>query len=189
MPILFYALSLRGSRRREAQVRASALPHNDTLTGLSREGTLLHRLVGALERCHTLEHACVLMGVRIANFDNIAAEYGRDTAERVLVVSASLLRGVIGDVDMAARVGEHSFALLIEGPATPADATSRAQQLIASGLRHSPALPPGLTIKFMVAVAMLPDREMDAASSLRWVVDAVNAIPADARKLIRALNF
>lgn len=189
MPILFYALSLRGTRRREAQVRASALAHNDTLTGLARERTLLQRLAAALERCAALGHACVLMGVRIANYESIVAEYGRDTAERVLVISASLLRNVIGDVDMAARVGDHAFALLVEGPATPADATSRAQQLVASGLRHSDALPAGLTIKFLVAVALLPDKELDATGSLKWVVDAVNAVPADARKLIRPLNF
>jgi hypothetical protein len=35
MPILFYALSLRGTRRREAQVRASALSRTDPLTGLA----------------------------------------------------------------------------------------------------------------------------------------------------------
>lgn len=189
MPILFYALSLRGIRRRDTHVRASALAHSDALTGLARERTLLQRLAGALDRCVALKHACVLMGVRIANYDGIVAEYGRDTAERVLVISASLLRNVIGDVDMAARVGDHAFALLIEGPATPADATSRAQQLVASGLRPSDALPAGLTIKFLVTVALLPDRQLDAAGSLKWAVDAVDAMPADARKLIRALNF
>src|SRR6185436_13182037 len=35
MPILFYALSLRGSRRRESQLRAAALAHHDALTGLA----------------------------------------------------------------------------------------------------------------------------------------------------------
>ena len=189
MPILFYALSLRGSRRREAQVRASALTHNDTLTGLARERTFLQRLGAALERCVTLRHSCVLMGVRIANYDGIAAEFGRDTAERVLVICASLLRKVIGDVDMAARVGDHSFALLVEGPATRSDATSRAQQLVASGLRQSDALPPGLTIKFLVTVALLPERDLDAAASLKSVIDAVASMPPDARKLIRPLNF
>lgn len=134
MPILFYALSLRGSRRREAQVRAAALSHNDALTGLAHGRILLQRLDNALVRCRALKHACALMAVKISNFESIAAEFGRETADKVLVIAASLLRRAITDVDLAARVGEHEFALLLEGPTTTENAMSRAQQLIASGL-------------------------------------------------------
>jgi diguanylate cyclase (GGDEF)-like protein len=189
MPVLFYALMLRGSHRREARVRAAALARNDTLTGLAHTRTFLQRLDGALQRCSALKHACAVLVARIANYDAILAEYGRDTAERALVVTASHLRGVAGDVDMAARVGDHTFALLIEGPATPQEATSRAQQLVASGLRPSEALPHGLVLKFHVAAAMLPERRLDADSALAWLHEAAGAIRADSRKLIRPLNF
>jgi diguanylate cyclase (GGDEF)-like protein len=189
MPILFYALSLRGSRRREAQVRASALARNDALTGLAHTRTFLQRLDAALQRCTTLKHACSLLTVKIANHHAIVAEFGRDTAERSLVVAASLLRGVTGDIDMAARVADHTFALLIEGPTTTDQATSRSQALVASGLRETDALPAGLVLKFHVAVAMLPDRQLDAEGSLAWLQEAVNSIPPDSRKLIRPLNF
>lgn len=189
MPILFHALSLRGSRRREAQARAATLSRNDTLTGLAHTRSFLQRLETALQRCAALKHTCALLAVKIANYDAIVAEFGRDTAERALVVSASYMRTATGDVDMAARVGDHFFALLLEGPATTQEAGSRAQQLVASGLRTSDALPPGLTLKFHIAVAMLPDRQLDAESALRWMQDAVNAIPFDSRKLIRPLNF
>jgi diguanylate cyclase (GGDEF)-like protein len=189
MPILYYALSLRGSRRREAQSRAAALTRHDTLTGLAHTRTFLPRLESALARCADLKHACALLGVKIANYEAIIAEYGRDTAERALVVTTSVLRNVATDMDMAARVGDHQFALLLEGPATPQEATSRAQQLVAGGLRQSPALPPGLTLKFQVAVALLPDRHLDANASLDWLVETANSAWPDARKLIRALNF
>ena len=189
MPILFYALSLRGNRRREAQVRAAALSHNDPLTGLAHTRTLLQRLESAILRARGLKHACALMAVRISNFDALAAEFGRDTADRALVVAASLLRHAITDIDLAARVGEHEFALLLEGPTTTENALSRAQQVVAGGLRSAPALPPGTTLKFFVTVALLPDRDLDAAGSLKWLQDTVNAMPADSRKLIRPLNF
>jgi two-component system, sensor histidine kinase LadS len=189
MPILFYALSLRGSRRREAQVRAAALSHTDPLTGLAHGRTLLQRLESAIVRARSLKHACALMAVRISNFDALAAEFGRETADRALIVAASLLRRAITDVDLAARVGENEFALLLEGPTTTENALSRAQQLVASGLRAAEALPPGTTLKFHVAVALLPDRDLDAAGSLQWLRDGVNAMPPDARKLIRPLNF
>ncbi len=189
MPILFYALSLRGSRRREAQVRAAALSHNDALTGLAHKQTFLQRLDSALARSTSLKHACALLGVKIANYDRISTEFGRETGERALVIAASLLRGAITDVDMAARVGDHEFVLLLEGPATTEDATARAQQLVASGLRSSDALPAGLVLKFHVAVALLPDRGLNAEDSLTWLLAGVNAMRPETRKLIRPLNF
>jgi diguanylate cyclase (GGDEF)-like protein len=189
MPILFYALSLRGSRRREAQVRAAALAHNDALTGLAHTRTLLQRLDSALVRCRALKHAGALMAVKISNFESIAAEFGRETADKSLVVAASLLRRAITDIDLAARVGEYEFALLLEGPTNTEIAISRAQQVIASGLRSSDALPPGTTLKFHVAVALLPDKDLDSRGTVKWVLDSVNAMRPDARKLIRPLNF
>jgi GGDEF domain-containing protein len=105
------------------------------------------------------------------------------------VVAASLLRRAITDVDLAARVGDNEFMLLLEGPATPEAAMSRAQQVVASGLRPSGALPPGLTLRFHVAVGMLPEQELDAAASVRWVLEGVAGMPSDARKVIRPLNF
>jgi len=189
MPILYYALSLRGSRRREAQVRTSALSRNDPLTGLAHSRTLLQRLDGAVARARGLKHACALLVVSISNFDAVVAEFGREAADRALVLTASLLRHAIADIDLAARVGEHDFALLLEGPTTTENALSRAQQVVASGLRPADALPPGTTLKFHVAVALLPEQELDASNSLEWVIEGVHAMPPDARKLIRPLNF
>ena len=189
MPILFYALSLRGSRRRESQLRAAALAHHDALTGLAHSRTLLERLDDALNRAHSLRQSCALLGVTIANVDAIVSEFGRDTLDRVLVVTASYLRRAITDVDLAARVGEHEFVLLLDGPTTAQATISRAQQVVASGLRETDALPPGLSIKFHVAAALLPHQDMGATSTLRWVLDGAKSIAADARKLIRPMNF
>jgi two-component system, sensor histidine kinase LadS len=189
MPILFYALTLRGNRRRESQVRASALSSNDVLTGLAHTRTLIQRLDSALVRARNLKHACALMAVKVSNLDAIASEHGRDAADAALVVAASLLRNAITDIDLAARVGDQDFAVLLEGPTTTENAMSRAQQVVAAGLRSSDALPAGTTLKFFVAVALLPDKDFDANGSLKWLLDAVHAMSPGARKLIRALNF
>jgi two-component system, sensor histidine kinase LadS len=127
--------------------------------------------------------------VKLSNFDAILAEHGRETADAALVIAASLLRNAITDVDLAARVGDHDFALLLEGPTSTENAMSRAQQVVAAGLRSSDALPAGTTLKFFVAVALLPDKDLDAGGSTKWLLDAVRAMSPGARKLIRALNF
>ena len=124
MPILFYALSRRGSRRREAQLRASALPRTDALTGLADRRSLLQRLEAALARARNQRHPCALVVAKLANYDAIAARHGRDTLDRALVVTASHLRRAAADVDLAARAGEREFALLIEGPTTADQASS-----------------------------------------------------------------
>lgn len=189
LPLLFYALSLRTSHRREAELRASALTRHDVLTGIAHERTLLQRLKGAIERAQSLKQQCALMVLNISNFDALTAEFGRETADRALVVAASLLRRAATDIDLEARVGEHEFALMLESPINAENAMNRAQELVARGLRSSTALPAAATIKFHVAVALLPHETLDATASLRWLVEAVNAMPADARKLIRPMNF
>jgi diguanylate cyclase (GGDEF)-like protein len=189
MPILFYALSLRGSRRREADVRAAALSRTDALTGLAHTRSFVHRLESSLARCRRQNHACALLGIKLVNHGALVTEFGADVAERALVVTASVLRSAITDIDLAARVDTHEFALLLEAPTTPEAAIECAQQVIARGLQQSGALPPTALLRFNVAAAMLPDKDFDAAGSLKWLHEAVNAIRPNARRAIRSLNF
>ncbi|MBX3657006.1 MAG: diguanylate cyclase [Ramlibacter sp.] len=189
MPILFYALSLRGTMRREAQVRAAALPRSDPLTGLTPMQPLLQRLEGAMARATSQAHSCALLVVRLANLDSIVLEHGREAGDRALVLATSLLRHVVTDVDLVARVGEQQFALLLDGPTTEAAAQACATRVVASGLRESEALPGGVTLRFHVAAAILPDGPRDAASSLKWLQDVVAEMAKDTRKSIRAMNF
>ncbi|MCG2591754.1 diguanylate cyclase [Ramlibacter sp. XY19] len=189
MPILYYALQRRSARRRESQLRAAALSHTDALTGLPHRGTFLERLETALARARNSKQPLALMGVRIANLQAIAEEFGRDAVEKALVVAASQLRRCITDIEMVARVGENEFALLMEGPLDGPTVTSRAQQVVASGLRQTEALPAALTLKFHVTAALLPHGELDGVATLQWVLDALDQFAADARKLIKPLNF
>ncbi|MEJ5989819.1 7TM diverse intracellular signaling domain-containing protein [Ramlibacter sp. PS3R-8] len=189
LPILYYALNIRLMARREGELRASALSRSDALTGLPHLQALVERLDTSLAHARGQKQQLGLMAVRISNLDAIAEEFGAEYAERALVVAASHLRRVIVDFDMAARVGEREFALLLEAPVTPQLATSRAQQVVASGLRQVEALPAALTLKFHVAVALLPEPQLDGAASLRWVMEGLDQLTPDTRKLIRPLNF
>lgn len=189
MPILFYALNLRAARRREAQLRASALPRTDALTGLADRRSLLLRLDDSLARARSLEHSCALMLVKLSNHDQISSEYGRDTLDRALIVTGAYMRRAANDIDLAARVGDREFALLIEGPTTADAVGSRAQQVVAWGLRQTQALPPDVVLRLSVAVAMLPDEQPDAETTLQWLSVALAAIRPDARKQIRSVNF
>jgi diguanylate cyclase (GGDEF)-like protein len=190
MPILFYALARRGARRRESELRASALPHTDALTGLADRRTLLQRMDTTLQRARGQKQTCGLLVAQLVNHDAIAAEYGRETLDRALVVTGSHLRRLATDIDLTARVGEREFALLLDGPTTADGLVSRAQQLVASGLRQAPALPPDMTLRLHVVMATLPEpQHPDAASSLQWALAGLGGGRPESRKPIRALNF
>ena len=189
MPILFYALTLRGSRRREADVRSAALSRTDAMTGLAHHRSLLQRLESSLPRCVRQKHSCALLAIKLVNWEAIVGEFGREAGEKSLVVTASILRSTITDIDLAARVDNHEFMLLLEGPASAGSANECAQQVIARGLQHNEALPPTVALRYNVAVAMLPDKDFDAAGSIKWLRDAVNGMRPEARRQIRALNF
>lgn len=189
LPILYYALNLRLMARREADLRAGALSRTDALTGLPHRQAIIERLDTSLAHARGQKQNCALLGVRISNLDAIAEEFGREAAEKALVVAASHLRRTIVNFDMAARVDQREFAVLLEAPMTPQTVTSRAQQLVASGLRQIEALPAALTLKFHVTAAMLPVPELDGEASLGWVIDGLDQMNHEVRKLIRPLNF
>ncbi|MDB5752202.1 MAG: diguanylate cyclase [Ramlibacter sp.] len=189
LPLLFYALHVRSMAARESQLRTAALSRTDALTGLPHRRGLLQRLETSLTRSRGLKQPCALLGVRVSNLDAIIEEFGRNAAEQALVVAGSHLRRAIDDIDMAARVGEREFAVLLECPTTTEIVASRAQQIVASGLRQIDALPAALTLKFHVAVALLPHRDLDASATLEWVMEGLDQITPDARKLIKPLNL
>ena len=133
-----------------------------------------------------------LVGIRLsprASGNSAITATGKKPSAITLVLAASRLRRCVADVDMAARVGEHQFALLLEGPTTDVVAQDCATRVVASGLRESEALPAGVTLRFHVAVAMLPDDRRDAAGSLQWLLALVNDMAQDQRKSIRTANF
>jgi len=189
LPVLYYAMHRRLMARRESEVRARALSRTDALTGLPHRRGMVERLQSSLAHARGQKQNCALLGVRISNLDAIALEFGKDAAEKALVIAASHLRRTSVDFDLAARVGEREFAVLMEAPVTPEAVTSRAQHVVASGLRPMEALPAALTLKFHVTAAILPVSALDGEGTLSWVIEALDQITPGAKKLIRNLNF
>jgi diguanylate cyclase (GGDEF)-like protein len=188
-PILFYGLYQRLSQRREADVRSRALAQNDPLTGLSHTRVLMRRLQDALLRARRYQQQCAFLLVDFTNYPSIQQNHGREAAERSLVVAASRLRVVIRDIDTAARIGEHLFALLLEAPAADKDLLAVATHAVARGLRDSPVLPPGETLRFRVVVALLPWDDYNAEQVVDWMRAGLHAMDPKSTKTIHPLNF
>jgi two-component system, sensor histidine kinase LadS len=212
VPILMYALVRRSASLRDMRVREQALLQQDALTGLADQRRFFSRLHSSLLRARGYRHRLGLLHVRLTNYAHIQREFGAQTANAALLLTASQLRNVSRDVDMPVRLQsmdastyildsstsiEADFALLIEGPATSALLIEKATQLLAQSLRPSEALPVGLQPKLKISVALLPDDQADAlgedaAMQYQWItslVDLAQRNEKDARKTIHALNF
>lgn len=192
-PLLFYGLLQRSSLQHEAQTRARALALTEPLTGLTNRHNGMLRLHESLVRAQRYNHSIALLLIDLDNHDWFEREHGREVADRALVLTGSLLRGVARDVDTATRVDDSSFALLMEGPVRAAQAVAAATQILAGGLRPSTQLPIGTTLRFKIVVAMLPEPGLellqDAQAHLQWLRGALNDLRADKRKSIHTVNF
>ena len=192
-PLLFYGLLRRTAQRREARARAAALAQTEPLTGLSNQHTFEARLQEALLRSKRYQHRSALLMVDLSNHGWFAKEHGRQIADYALVLTSSCLRKLARDIDIAARVGDSEFALLIEGPVTAAQAVAAATQLVAHALQPSDLLPVGSHLKLHVAIAMVPDAQCgaqpDAALHLAYMLKSLREMPANTRKSIKTVNF
>jgi two-component system, sensor histidine kinase LadS len=195
MPILLYGLIRRSASRREGQARAAGLPTRDALTSLYNTRGLLRRIHGALTRATRFRHQYGLILVELSNYEWFAREHGREMGERALVLLANRLQYIARDVDAAARIDDHHFILLIEGPCPATLAIKIATQIAASAHRPTDLLPVGASLKLRITCALLPDANSlasghdDASAQLGWLVHRSEALVANPLKLVRTLNF
>lgn len=192
-PLLMFGLLRRFSIRNEARTRARTLDLTEPLTGLSNRYNFMMRLHNSLVRATRYSHQSALLLIDLDNHDTFELEHGREISDRALVLTGSRLRLVARDVDTAARIGNHQFALLMEGPVEPAQAVAAATSIVAAGLRPSSLLPASSSLRFKVVVALLPDAKAeplpDAQAQLDWMHIELMGIPPERRKTIQTLNF
>lgn len=192
-PILLLALLQRSQVLHESQARARALERTEPLTGLTHRHHFLVRLHHSMVRAQRYGHSSALLLIHLDNHRELLAEYGREIADRALVIAASVLRSQARDVDTAARVDDDSFALLMEGPVRDEHAVATATALLAAGLRPSERLPVGETLRFKVVMALLPDSTQepgrDAQACVDWLQQGMQSLAEERHKAILRLNF
>lgn len=187
MPLLFFGLSRRLSEQTSAIGRARSLDVTDPLTGLVARARLLRLVQGALERLRPGRHFALVV-VDMANYPALAREFGREVADRALVLAAARLRTVVREGDVVARVGPQHFALLLESPCQLDEANAIATHVVAQGLRPSGTLPGVDSLRFHVVLAIAPVGGRDAEGLLGHLLQELEQITLDARKTIRILR-
>ncbi|NJM43600.1 MAG: diguanylate cyclase [Brachymonas sp.] len=195
VPLLLFALIKRSSRQRDVLVREHALKQQDALTGLADERRFVSKLHSSLLRARRFGHRLGILHVCLANHVHISKEFGEQTANTALLLTANQLRSICREIDMPARLEGQQFALLIEGPVNTARVIEMATHLLAQSLRPSDLLPVGTQAKLLISAAMLPDEQADdlsedATTQYQWLLtQAELQQQSDSKKAIRSLNF
>ena len=193
VPILFYGLHRRMSQRRELRVRAHALGSSDPLTGLHASPVLVARLHQSLGKSDGTHQPLGLLLINLSNLPHLQKTYGRDTADRALVMAADRIRAIAHATDTVARVGESQFALLMARPTSAAATSAVATKILASGLRLSHQLPDAEPLLFHIAVGLLDASgaatPVTSAGYLAAMLQAAKDMDDGSRKAIRQVNL
>lgn len=192
-PILFYGLHRRVSQRSEPRARVTALRTTDPLTGLHTGPVLVDKLRQALDTAGRYPQPFALLLVNLTNLSQLQSQYGREVADRSMVMAAARLRAVARPADTVARVGDSQFGLLLEGPISAPDANAVATKILASGLRQSSQLPDAETLAFHIAIGHLSGNDGvapgDAGACLAHMLQALKDMNDGSRKAIRLVKL
>jgi diguanylate cyclase (GGDEF)-like protein len=185
IPLLLIALYLRSRERRDNQVRVGALSRVDPLTGAANHRVMLDRLEHLLHHQQRDPETGVVLRVRIANIQEIRADYGLQVAQTALVHAGACITHVIREGDTVARHRDGDFVVILEGHFARDQVSEIGQRLIARGLAPSDILPPGTVLQLKVAVAAKPFKAQGVALLLQALETAVSELAARPGKALR----
>lgn len=115
---------------KEAEQKLSRLARFDALTGLPNRSHLRDRLDQALRRGDRSGRAMALIRLDIAGFREINDALGHLGGDAVLKEVAARLMRCCRTTDLAARLGDNEFAVLMEGLAEPDESRLVAAKLM-----------------------------------------------------------
>jgi diguanylate cyclase (GGDEF)-like protein/PAS domain S-box-containing protein len=169
--------------QKEAEHMLSRLARFDALTGLPNRSHLCERLTDALHRGDRSGRALALIRLDIARFREINDALGHLGGDAVLKEVAARLVRNCRSTDMAARLGDNEFAILMEGLAEPEESRLVAAKLMEAmshpfelaGKTHHLAVTLGMALRLGEAV--------DADTLLRQAGDELRHARQAGRRL------
>ena len=188
LPLLLGALNSRSHERRGAQLRQKLAENQDPLTGLPRAKVFHARVLHALRRHAEGTETTAIALIEVANFEWIRASGGSEVAEESLLRAVIKLRALLRDIDLAARIGEARFGVILEGVSTRERASWFASRLVAAGLMGEQGARGDVPLHFHVVVALLDEYAPSPDRLLAGLASKLAAMSPRTRKPIRFLT-
>ncbi len=164
-------------KTREQQVQSMSL--TDPLTLLNNRMWLDAHLPGAMRLVALESCKLVLIRIEIDNFRLVNDALGHKAGDEILVSCAIALKRALRDSDHVARIGGHSFAIVIDKLRDTRDLKAIILQ-IRSALQSAswPAASGDLGRRFSIGVAVFPDHGTDPVTLLKSAEIALHAARA-----------
>lgn len=156
LPILLVMLMLRSQQRREHARRIQGLDRIDPATGLINANVFHERLVRLIARSQRLKIRSAILLVEIANIEQIRRTFGNEAAKELPLRVAGRLLSVARDIDSVARLSDHRFGVLLEGPLKAGEVAEAGPRIVARCLMPFKNRPLEWTAQVQVAQGLIP---------------------------------
>ncbi|MEP6790359.1 MAG: 7TM diverse intracellular signaling domain-containing protein [Ramlibacter sp.] len=189
LPVLLVILMLRSQHRREHNRRLQGLDRIDPATGLINGAVFMERLVRMVARSQRLKFQSAVILVDIVNIDQIRTHFDRASADEMPLRVAGRLLSAAREIDSVARLSEHRFGVLVEGPLSAEDVASAGPRLVARCLMPFKNKPLEWVANVRVAQALVPAASgMDIGRVLERMEALLAAVPADSKRAVFTLG-
>jgi GGDEF domain-containing protein len=188
LPVLLVILMLRSQQRREHHRRIQGLVRIDPATGLINAHVFHERLVRLISRSVRLKIRSAVLLVDIVNMEQIRREFDRELAEELPLRAAGRLLAAARDIDSVARLGEHRFGLLLEGPLKADEVAEAAPRVVARCLMPFKGRPLNWAPQVHVAQALIPMDGTDAAQLVGQLEMLLASAPPDSKRTVYLLS-
>lgn len=185
IPLLMIGLYLRSRDRRDGLVRRAALQTRDAVTGLANDRVTRERVDHLVHRLALQPGTACVMRVRVGNLRQVFDEHGIQVMAGATLHAASCLALITREGDTAGRLKDGDFVLILERTLTEDQAMQEAARVVARGLAYSRRMPPGVTIRFHVAISLAGHAAGDATRLLDGLAGVLDEITRSPQRVIR----
>jgi two-component system, sensor histidine kinase LadS len=184
LPVLLVVLALRSQHRREHVRRIQGLDRIDPATGLINAAVFHERLVRLVARSQRLKFRSAMLLVDIGNIDQIRRQFDPDSARELTLRVAGRLLSVAREIDTVARLSDHRFGILLEGPLHADEVAEAGPRIVARCLMPFKGRPLEWSAHVRVAQALIPMDGTDPSQLIGRLETLLATAPADSRRAV-----
>lgn len=188
LPILLLVMVMRSQHRREHGRRIQGLDRIDPATGLINAAVFHERLVRLIARSQRLKFRSAMLLVDISNIEQIKRQFDSDSARELTLRVAGRLLSVAREIDTVARLSEHRFGVLLEGPLHADEVAEAGPRIVARCLMPFKGRPLEWGAHVRVAQALIPMDGTDPAQLVGRLEMLLASAPADSRRAVFMLS-
>ena len=188
MPAMLIVLLLRSQNRRENTRRIQGLDRVDPATGLINSPVFGERMVRMMARSGRLRQESAVVVIDLVNSRQIEQDFGRKATDELPLRVAQRLLSTAREIDTAARLSQHRFGMLVEGPFTAEDAAALGPRIVARCLMPFDGLHVDCVAQVRVAYALVPRDGSTAEGLLAQLEGCLDAAPAQSKRAVFMLG-